>query len=69
MKIRDEFALMNGTTDEIFETDNGIDILDDNGKTLYTVSINENNELRINGTHWLNIKPIAGNAILIKIEI
>ena len=73
MEIRDSFAVINGDNKTITIPSNGLDIVADDGRTLFGISIKDN-VLRIDAGNFckigdkifddkLIIKPIAVNCI------
>jgi hypothetical protein len=80
VKVRDKHATINGTADDVTNFPNGIEIVTDDGRSLFDISLNEDGTLEIfGGTHCkfnnkiltdnFTIQPLAFNCVrLIKNE-
>ena len=76
MKIRDGYATLNGDKTEHTMPSNSLDIIADDGRTLFGITLNKDGTIRLDTGHvckhqgillddQIQLRPIASNAVLV----
>ena len=76
MRIRDSFAKINDDKTEHVMPSGGIDIIADDGRSLFSISLNKDGTLRVSAGHCCKhqgvllddvmiLKPIASNCVTV----
>lgn len=77
MKIRDAYATINGDTTEHTMPSGGLDIIADDGKTLFGIRLEKDGTIQINAGHFckhhgvilddsIKVTPISSNRIIVE---